>query len=370
MHIYRTLKHYFIQEFNLFSVKLTTGAREEILRILDIALQSDISIMKECNTLKPVWDKFVNYTESGICDSALSGQGNILNTDMCLMLYIVLLQNKLSKGSQSNLASLVYRFVFRCFQNVQLTCLLSFAVQMILFLLSKSVVGSYILQNDNRRMHRSCQYLRLNTRGFDISTYRLWYAMLMTMRSDNRFSMDVLNSILSRIPPFALYCNPAGDLRSRDETINLYVDVFSRDDEGIAARARKAWKFDIVIMPCDMDMVPVAIQTELTHCDNDIGVYLSPFVSAYYLMFLNYHALHQYENRNRALTQLIETVNNPEQCGSFRYHSYNIAGHCLLYMGLYEQARDMFIRSFQFTSDIPPHDGLNSVRLYLQCLPL
>ena len=53
-----SLKHYFIQGFNLLSVKLTTGTRVEILRILDIALQCDISIMKECNTLSTVWEKF------------------------------------------------------------------------------------------------------------------------------------------------------------------------------------------------------------------------------------------------------------------------------------------------------------------------
>ena len=127
--------------------------------------------------------------------------------------------------------------------------------------------------------------------------------------------------------------------------------------------------FDIIITPSDVDMVPAAIQIELTHCDTKYGVRLSPFVCAYYLMFLNYNALCQYDTRDRALRQLIEAVNNPEQCGLVRYHSYNIAGHCLLYMGLYEQARDMFIRSYKFTSSIP-HHRLNSARFYLQCLPL
>ena len=87
-------------------------------------------------------------------------------------------------------------------------------------------------------------------------------------------------------------------------------------------------------------------------------------------MFLNYHALHQYENRDRALCQLIEAVNNQEQCGHFRYHSYNIVGHCLLYMGLYEQARDIFVQLYQFTSYNPPLGRFNSARFYLQCLPL
>ena len=364
-----SLKHYFIPEFNLLSVKLTTDAREEILRILDILLKSDISIIKECNTLKPVWDKFVNHNESGIREFALRGQGNLLKTDLCLMRNILKLQHALLNISQSDLVSLVYRFVSRGFQNVQITCLLSFVVQTILFLMSRSVVGNYMSQNGNKRMYRSCYYLRLNTGRFDVSTFRLWYSMLMTKRSDYRLSLDVLNTMLSSIPPFALYCSPSCDLRASNETKKWYVDAFSRDDKNLATRARQAWMFDIVFMPSDIDMVPVAIQIELTHCDHLLGVYLSPFVFTYYLMFLNYHALHQYENRDCALRQLIEAVNNPEQCGDCRWHSYNIAGHCLWSMGLYEQARDMFIQSYLFTSSIP-HHRFNSARLYLQCLPL
>ena len=363
-----SLKHYFIPGFNLLSVKLTTGAREEILRIFDIILQSDISIMKECNTLSTVWDKFRNHNESGIRDSVLREEGNILKTDVCLMRHIAQLPHALLNISQPDLVSLVYRFVSRGFQNVQITCLLSFVVQMLLFLLNKSVVGNCMSQNNNRRIYRSCFYLRVNTRGIDISTYRLWYAMLMTMRGDYGLSLDVLNTMLSSIPPFALYCSTSCDLRVSNETKKWYVDVFSRD-KNVAIRARQAWMFDIVLMPSDIDMVPAAIQIELTHCDHLLGVYLSPFVCAYYLMFLNYHALHQFENRDRALRQLFEAVNNREQCGDCRWHSYNIAGHCLLYMGLYEQARDMFIRSYLFTSRNPPLDQFNSARLYLQCLP-
>ena len=367
-----SLKHYFIPEFNLLSVKLTTEARWEIVRIFDILLKSDISMMKECNTLKPVWDKFVNNYESGIRDPALRGQGNILKTDVCLMRNILKLQQSfctLLNISQSDLVALVYRCLSRGFQNVQRTVLLPFVVQMILFLLSKSVVVNHTSQNYNRTVYRSCQYLRLNTRGFDISTYRLWNAMLMTARGDYRLSLQILNTVLSSIPPFALY-SPVFNLNDSDDTKNWYVDVYSRDDKSVAERARTAWMLDIIIMSSDADKVSAAIQIELTHCDKIVGVPLSPFVCAYYLMFLNYHALHQNENRDRALGQLIEAVNNQEQCGIFRYHSYNIAGHCLLYMGLYEQARDMFIRSYQFTSSRQPLYRFNSARLYLQCLPL
>ena len=110
-----SLKHYFIPGFNLLSVKLTTGARVEILRILHIALQSDISIMKECNTLKPVWDKFVNHNLSWIRDSALRWEGNILKTDVCLMRHIVLLQRALLKLSQSEFCISCYSIWFPMF---------------------------------------------------------------------------------------------------------------------------------------------------------------------------------------------------------------------------------------------------------------
>ena len=190
----------------------------------------------------------------------------------------------------------------------------------------------------------------------------------MTMRADYRLSLDVLNTMLSSIPPFALYCSSLCDLRASNETKQWYVNAFSRD-KNVATRARQAWMFDIISMPPDIDMVPVAFQIELTHCDKYVGVNLSPFVFTYYLMFLNYHTLGQYENRDRALRQLIETINNPEQCGDCRYHSYNIAGYCLLYIGRYQQARDMFIRSYQFTSD-SPHHRFNSDRFYLRCSPL
>ena len=367
--LHGSLKHFFIPGFNLLSVKITTEAREGILKILSTVLQYGIPIIKECNTLTIVWDKYVNHNESGIRDSVLRRQGDILKTDACLIRYMSQLQYDLLNFSQSDLVRVVHRFVSRCFQKVQITCLLSFAVQITLFLLSKCVVGNHTSQNYNRTVYISCQYLRLNTRGFDISTYRLWYSMHMTMRGDYRLSLRVLNTVLSSIPPFALYSH-SPDLHDSDDTTNWYVDVFSRDDKSVTERARTAWMFDIRIMCSDMGTIPTAIQIELTNCDEEYGVHLSPFVCAYYLMFLNYHALDQYENKDRALRQLIKAVNNQEQCGGCRWHSYNIAGHCLLYMGLYEQARDMFIRSYLLTVVNPPHDQFNSARFYLQCLPL
>ena len=360
-----SLKHYFIIGFNLLSIKLTNEARGEILRIFDLVLQSDISIMKKCSTLTTVWDEFVN-TESGIRESVPRRNWSLLKNDVHLMHNIIILQYVIVTTCRSDLLKLIYQFVRRC---VQMPCLVSFAVHLILFRLSNKVVGNCQRNHGNKKFYRSCRYLISNMHGFDLSTYRLWYAMLMTMRGNYSLSLRVLNNLLSSIPPFALYSSLGYNLCVSNETTKWYVDAFSGGNNPVEERARTTWMFDIQIMPSDIDMVPAAIHIELAHCDKRIGVHLSPFICAHYLMFLNYHALRQYENRDRALHQLIETVNNPEQCGNFRYHSYNIAGHCLLYMGLYEQARDMFIRSYLFTSNIP-HHCFNSARLYLQCLQL
>ena len=57
----QSLKHYFIPSFNLLSVKMTDQAQTELLRIFDIMMQSDISIMKECESLNKVWVASLNH---------------------------------------------------------------------------------------------------------------------------------------------------------------------------------------------------------------------------------------------------------------------------------------------------------------------
>ena len=107
--LHRSLKHYFIPGFNLLSIKLTVEAREEILKIFDAILRSDISIMKKCNTLKIIWDQFVNYTDASIGhDPVLRRQGNILKTDECLIGNILTLQQIILEIGKSDLLSLIY----------------------------------------------------------------------------------------------------------------------------------------------------------------------------------------------------------------------------------------------------------------------
>ena len=150
-----SLKHYFIIGFHLLSIKLTNEARGEILRIFDVVLQYDISIMKKCSTLTTVLDEFVN-TESEIGESVPRRKWCLLKTDVQLMHDIITLQNVIVKTGRSDLLKFIYQFVRRC---VQMPCLVSFAVHLILFLLSNKVVGNFQRNLGNKKFYRHCRYI-------------------------------------------------------------------------------------------------------------------------------------------------------------------------------------------------------------------
>ena len=59
------LRHYFIPEFNLLSVKLTPAAQHELLQLFDIIIESDISILKDCGYLKMYWSMFLFLSDYG-----------------------------------------------------------------------------------------------------------------------------------------------------------------------------------------------------------------------------------------------------------------------------------------------------------------
>ena len=90
----RSLKHYFIPSFNLLSVKMTDEAQMELLRIFDIILQSDIGILRECNTLNNVWFECLNH-QLGTTDVSRTVQKNLLRNDVCMMTAIEQLQHEI-----------------------------------------------------------------------------------------------------------------------------------------------------------------------------------------------------------------------------------------------------------------------------------
>ena len=159
-----------------------------------------------------------------------------------------------------------------------------------------------------------------------------------------------------------------GKILSSIESKSLYGRLYQDLDTDITERTRTSWLMDLRFTKDMMENVPSAIQIELSFCDLSVGVCISPFTLAYYLMFLCYDELRQYEDRDRALRLLVDVVNNPEQRGYFCYYSFNIAGHCLLLAVQIDNAHDMFIRSYKFTQRCVS-EKYNSALQYLQKIP-
>ena len=197
----------------------------------------------------------------------------------------------------------------------------------------------------NKSFHYFMTSLGRNAFGTDIACSKLWLATFCLKQRDYSGSLQTINDVISSIPPYALYVRGIGI-----ESKQIYVDRYYGRNTDILCRAKEAWLFDMHITPREDSFVPLAIQIELYYCDPDIGVLISPFTYAYYLMSLCYNGLGQYDNRDGALRQLVDTANDKERNGVFRHHSYNIAGNCMLMAGYVNMARDMFLKSAQFTN--------------------
>ena len=208
--------------------------------------------------------------------------------------------------------------------------------------------------------------LSRNVYGTDIATSKLWLATFLLQQGDYCRSLQNVNDVLSSIPPYALF--HSFRIASGDGSKQLYVDRYCGRNRDILCRAKEAWLFDMEITHSEYSFVPRAIKIELDHCDPKIGVFISPFIYVYCLMFLCYHGLRQYDNRDRALRQLVDTINDRERCGAYIQHSFNIAGHCMLMAGNVDMARDIFLKSARLTQRKPVIDKYNAVYKYLSLL--
>ena len=360
------LRHYFIPSFNLLSVKMTDQAQTELLGIFDIVLKSDIRIIEECKTLNNVWCQYLRRNTYTIEAAKLSMRNDMyLKNDECTMNAIVKIQQivlKLHTCGCFDLITLINNhFVYK-------TPMEEFVMKISLTYASLFLDGAPVQNVRNRTKYRKHRLLRSNLFGIDISTCRLWYAMLITKSGNCHLSARVVNNVLLRVSPYTIYYSGYSLSHIGTERKLRYITNFFGRDTPVTERARGAWMFDLQIMFEDIEKVPLAIQFELKYCDEDYGVVLSPFVCAYYLLFLNFRGLRQYNNRDLALRLLIEVVNNPEQCGYYSWHSFNIAGYCLRVIGEVQQARDMFLRSHAFTLPYPAFHRYNSAQHYLKLL--
>ena len=328
------LRHYFIRRFNLLSVKLTRAAKTELLQLFDIIIQSDISILKECRTLRNVWLEFSQRRENKNNIISENKRENLLRNDMYMINKIdFLAQIIVNPCNVSNVFSQV--LALSCKTPLQTLVQKQCLFEMYLTSLTRTCVTG------NKDVYRLCRTAENDTCSFDISTCKLWCAILLLKRGEFLSALNIINQMLSSIPPFAMYHkNFIGN-----DAKQLYVDMFLDSEDTMIERARTAWMFDLKVKKNMADMVPLAIQIEIYFKGNS-DVKLSPFTCAYYLQFLCYHRMQQYDNRDRALQQLIEVTNNDEQCGNEPWTSLSIAGHCLILAGRRVQARNMFYVSY------------------------
>ena len=352
------LRHYFIHRFNLLSVKLTRAAQTELLQLFDIIIQSDISILKECRTLCDIWLEFLHVHQDRTNVLQNMKQRNFLRNDECAMRIIHKIDMHIatrcrihSVMSSNALIQTLSRL------SCKTPSIKTLALRECLLEKHFSIIVKYKNDPGNKGVYQICRTTKNDNYSFDISTSKLWCAMLLYIKGSIPATLDYVNNVLSSIPPFAMY--KSFIIYRSNESKELYLNMFLDSDIPISQRARTAWLFDLDITLDMTDSVPLAIQNELFFHDNSDGMplYLSPFTCAYYLQFLCYHNMHQYTNRDRALQELIDIVNDRKQCGTPPFISLNITGHCLLLAGRRDEALLMFQRSYSFTQSLPPCDS-------------
>ena len=360
------IRHYFFPRFNLLSIKLTREAQTELLRLLEVIIQYDIRIFKECKTLSNVWSHLIQFEGSMNAIKMKTAKINVLRNDECMMYAIMNhgFQIAISIHVLGIRQSTVPEIIEKILTRLQTMDTSSISVRHMCYLLHIKFRPNRCSGNrDLYKMHKIAH----NKIQFDISTIKLWYAMILAKKGDYSSCLRIVNAVLSSIPPFALYMYN-GYRKSNCESKSLYQEKFFYSNTSTIERARTAWLFDLIVMTEMFENVPLAIQVELRFCDDMTGVFLSPFVCAYYLMFLCYHEIHHYDDRDHALRMLIDTVKNPEQFG-VPFHSLNIVGHCLLLAGQRSLAREVFLFSYQLTLKFPPLCKYNSSLHYLRNIP-
>ena len=354
------LSHYFIPKFNLLSVKLTREAQAELLQLFDIIVQGDISILKECKTLQNIWSEFLGIGENKNDLLPHIKRRNILLNDECMMTNLYL-----TESFFYNMKKLLHPK-----DVIRKLLLLSCKTLLKTFLLRRSLfdtqIKSLIQQGSkNRKKHQVYQIAQnCSKNSTDIATFKLWCAILLFMQGEYASTLRITYHTLSSIPPFAMYHNK-GIGRGHCVDKQLYVDMVS--DSGITEmqRPRKAWLFDLLVGKGMTSLVPLGIQIELYFCDPAVAMRLSPFTCIYYLQFLCYHEMRQYDDRDRALQHLIYTANNVNQ-NDGEIWPLNLAGHCLLIAGQRTQAQYMFVKSNVAGNMVPLYDKYNSAAWYLR----
>ena len=365
------LRHYFVPRFNLLDIKLSPDAQTELLNLYDKVREIGIPVLGQCKSLLGVFSKLDEIRDDIQSSKPYTEivRRSVLYTDEFAMdlitqkLLEILYINRDSIPDEALLAALVRH----TYEGQVTTFCSDYIVRRLCSLISNYKCYNCI-QKGNKSVYCYMKCLDKNIYGTDIASCKLLMATFLLHQNDYCTSLQTINYILSSIPPYALYYS--GSIRSSDDSKQLYEDKYCTQNSNIITKAKEAWLKDMHFIPEEYPFLPRAIQVELCYCNKSIGVFISPFTCAYYLMFLCYHGLGQYDNRDHALRQLVDTVNDSKRCSVVRYHSFNIAGHCMLMAGNVEMARNMFLKSAQFTHSrrSPVLDKYNSAYKYLSLI--
>ena len=292
-----SLRHYFIPCYNLLEVKLTREAQSKLLQFYDIVIQSDMTILAQSASLSGVWLQFLQDR----------GHKRMITRRMWeneeqIMDIMSQVKCEVSERTLCQFVSLGRMLVaLDSFANIRemRTSLPLFAIKHICQLLTVEEVSDF--RHGNKSRYNHIMHLDKNVYGGDVTSSKLLIATYWLQHGDYSKSLHSINDALSSIPPYALYYS--GIIISNIESKCLYNDMYRYDDSDVTTIAREAWLFDIHMKKMDYGFVPRAIQIELYYCDPEIGIYIPQMTYAFYLMFLCYHGLEQYDNRDRALRQ-------------------------------------------------------------------
>ena len=365
------LRHYFVSRFNLLVEKLTRDAQTELLNLFDKVRGIGIPVLGQCKSLSGVFSKFYEI-ENGIQSEKrvieIRRRSVLYGDEFAMDVNTKQLPDILYPKQDSIPYEALLAAIIRHTNEGHVTTYCSdFLIRRLCRLISTNKCYQCIRQG-NKSVYFYMRRLDKNVYGTDIASCKLWIATFLLQQKDYYNSLQKINDTLSSIPPYAIYYS--GRIRSSDDSKQLYVDTYCKQKSNIISRAKESWLNDLLFKPEEYPFLPRAIQVELYYCLKQFGVLISPFTCAYYLMFLCYHGLGQYDNRDRALRQLVDTVNDIERRGFMRHHSYNIAGHCMLMAGYVEVARELFLTSAQFSHNLrsPALDKCNSSYKYLSLM--
>ena len=365
------LRHYFVSRFNLLEIKLTPDAKTEILHILGEIIVNGILVIGQCRSLSGVFLKFSYIKSRRDCVEHTSEihKRCILVNDRSTMHFLSsksldLIGDTSRSMSFDSLVDVLVRSASGEFLPSSLSEIL--IKRLYIFIVIRNLYNS--AHQGNKYVYYYMTLLSKNVYGTDLASGKLWLATFWLQQGDYSRSLQTINDILSSIPPYALYYS--GRIRTNDGYKQLYVDTYSTQNTDVLNRAKETWLLDMYFSHREYSFVPRAIQIELENCDPRIGVQISPFTYAYYLMFLCYHGLGQYNNRNRMLIQLFYIADDDERRGFFVDHSCNIPGHCWLMAGYLDIARIFFQTSARFTHNnrSRAYDKYNAAYKYLSLM--